>query len=722
MLKTEAKVLVLLAGLAAAGVQAQDQKNFPAVFTATPPVIDGDVGDAVWATAPLIDQFHEVEPIEFDPAKEDVRVRVLHDEHYLYVSAEISMHEMADMTAFMLAQGTSGFHDDEFAVIIDPYNNQRSGYSFSLNPNGVRQEGIFDGPGGLNDDWQGIWNGRSQRKDDGWTAEFAIPFKTLNFDQANDEWGISFSFKVFKRNETIAWTSQNRDVRPGTLGSMRGITGVQQGRGLDLRVSGVARRDRDYTLGVEDSSADPSLDVFYKLTPSLTAALTLNTDFSATEVDDRVVNLERFSVFFPEKRAFFLQDADIFTFGGLSGGRGGNPNGIPFFSRRIGLDDNREPVDIVAGGKLTGRIGSFNVGVLGVRQEGFADDVDLFVGRATMNIFEESSVGFIVTDGSPLDDESNTVVGADFNYLDRDAVGGKSLRGNAWYQASDTDGVTGDENAYGLSLQVPQTDGWFGGMSFRHIGDAFYPALGFVNRPAIREYSVSVGHKRYPRTGTWQFWTHEAEFEHVEDLDGNVESQEIDLQIFQTGNRVQDWFTLTASREREVLRDAFEISDGVVIQPGDYSFSRIRFSVSSGEQRKIYSSTGVSVGDFYDGKRFEIDGGVTWQPSMHFSARFGYDYNDVELAGGSFISRLYSLRTQVAFSSEWSWITLAQWDNDSEELGLNTRLKWVPQPGRDLILVVNHGFLVEDKLDPQARKWQSLRNDIVIKATYTLRF
>jgi len=710
--------------LVALGAQAQQQSQFPAVFTETPPVIDGDIADAAWDTASVVDRFHQVEPIEFDPATDRVVVRVLYDEQFLYVAADITMVDVGDLTAFKLAQGTSGFTDDEFAVIVDPYNNQRSGYQFGLNPNGVRREGIFDGPGRLNTDWQGIWNGQAKRKADGWTAEIAIPFKTLNFDPGNDTWGISFSFKVFKRSETIAWTSQNRDVRPGTLGTVSGITRAQQGHGLDIRVSGTVKHARDYVLGEDDTTADPSVDVFYKITPALTAALTLNTDFSATEVDDRVVNLDRFSVFFPEKRAFFLQDADIFSFGGL--GNNGNRNGVPFFSRRIGLDENREPIDIVAGGKLTGRIGPVNVGVLDVQQEGLTGDVNLFVGRASVNVLEESSVGVILTDGSPDESESNSVLGVDFNYLDRDAIGGRSFRGNAWYQASETSDSTGDmagdESAWGLSLSVPRTEGLYGDVSYKFIGDGFYPALGFVNRPAIRQYEAWIGHRRFPRGSYWQFWNHEVGFEHVEDLDGNVESQSLELQIFQAGNQTVDWFTLRAFREREVLTDPFEISDGVVIDPGDYAWNRVSFQVSSGEQRKIWSSTSLSYGDFYDGERLQIDGNLVWQPSMHFSAELGYDYNDIELSAGKFISRLYSLRTVVAVSSKWSWISIAQWDNDSNEMGLNTRLKWIPQPGRDVTLVVNHGYLVEDKLDPTAQKWQSLHNDIVLKATYTFRF
>ncbi len=337
--------------VAAAAPAHATNKSFAATYTATPPDIDGYIDDPVWATAPVLDDMHEVDPIEFSAPEDEVRVRVLYDEHYLYVAADITARDPAGITAFRVAQGSNIQDEDRFKVVIDPYNNQRSGYDFRINPNGVREEGLYGLLGRPNTDWNGIWDGRAHINDAGWTAELAIPFKTLNFDPSNSTWGISFSLNIPRRNEQIAWTSQNRVVRPGTLGIMTGLDRAQQGHGLDIVPSLSMQKIRNFTTGRDELETEPSLDLFYKVTPELTAALTINTDFSAVEVDDRVINLERFSVFFPEKRAFFLQDADIFSFGGIQ------QNGTPFFSRRIGLDNDRQPVDLLGGAKLTGRSG-----------------------------------------------------------------------------------------------------------------------------------------------------------------------------------------------------------------------------------------------------------------------------------------------------------------------------------------------------------------------------
>lgn len=708
---------IVLAAVTTIG-HAQQTKEFSAVFTEVPPEIDGDVSDAVWSSASLVDDFHQVDPIENGPVKDKLTIRVLYDENFLYVAADIVMKVLSDMTAFQSAQGTSVRNDDTISVILDPFNNQRSGYKFDLNANGVRAEALFDGPGHPNGNWTGIWNGAAKIHNNGWAAEFAIPFKTLNFNPVNSTWGISFALRVFARNvEKIAWTSKNREVVPGTLGEMTDVTEAQQGRGLDIKVSASGQHSRDHELGVQDTAIDPSVDVFYKVTPSLTAALTVNTDFSATEVDDRVVNLSRFSLFFPEKRAFFLQDADMFSFGGL--GR----NGIPFFSRRIGLDENRQPIDIVAGGKLTGRAGPFNVGILNVIQESLGDDVNLFVGRASMNVLDNSTVGVIVTDGSPVDGESNTVVGADFNFVNRDLLGGKGLRGNTWYQQSHAEGNDGDQDAWGIGVNVPRTTGWSGGVGFNRIGENFDPALGFVNRQGIREFEAEIDYRFYPESGPFLWYGPSASYERVEDLAGNVESESFNLTPFFVSNHYVDWFRVFFARDREVLTEDFEISDGIVISAGDYSWNKVGGWVDTGQQRKLQGRLSYATGDFYDGKRTDISAATTWTANNRFSMTASVGINDVELAGGSFVSRVYSLRSTLAISSDWSWITLAQYDNRSDEVGINTRLRWVPQPGQEMIFVLNHGYRVEaDPDDPLSRPKGSTVSDLVLKGTYTYRF
>src|SRR5690606_15809113 len=255
-------------------------------------------------------------------------------------------------------------------------------------------------------------------------------------------------------NESLAWVSRNRQVNPSVAGTMSGLRGLRQGLGLDVVPSMTLREDRIYgSAAFREQNFEPSLDVFYRLTPQLNAALTLNTDFSATEVDNRQVNLTRFNLFFPERRDFFLQDADVFQFGNIGGygnqamSRGWQANGRPYFSRKIGISATGSPVDIEAGARISGRIGNWNVGSLAIRQDEFydIDYQNLFIGRASANVLAESNIGFILTDGDPTSNVGNTVVGLDFRYLNTRLASGHNVESDAWYQQSETPGLDGDD-------------------------------------------------------------------------------------------------------------------------------------------------------------------------------------------------------------------------------------------------------------------------------------
>ncbi len=725
-------LLIVFFGALALGAgvgSAADGKVVPAVFTDVAPVIDGDVSDAVWEKGARLTDFHQVRPIEFDPAGEDLEIRILYDPDFLYIRAVVTMHDLADITANKLAQGSQTFAEDRVFVLLDPYRNRRTGYQFLVTPNGVREEGLYDGGRRVNRNWDGVWKSNTRRTETGWTAEMAIPFKTINFEVSNEDWGISFGLKIYNRNEDIAWTSQGGETLPASAGTLAGINRAEQGIGLDVTPSLSVKFDIDHDENEEDSDIEPSLDVIYKITPSLTAAVTANTDFSAAEVDDRVVSLDRFPVFFPEKREFFLQDADIFSFAGLD--RSGSPfadldrNGIPFFSRRIGLDGDGALVDVFGGGKLTGRIGRVNLGVLDVAQD--ASDgsgvENLFVGRASVNVLKESTIGGIATHGSPVSGENNWLIGVDANYQNSDLLEGKILRGYLWYQRSDTSGLSGSEDAFGATVEIPQTAGWYGEASMRQVGRNFNPALGFVNRSGIRQYTGEVQFRKYFRDSWVQFLSPNLKFEHVDDLDGETESQSLDLEPLFLGTSNTDWFRAGMSLVREVLTEPFEISDGVIIPVGDYSWERYRASIDSGEHRPVYIDMKVEFGSFYSGRRLDLEPKITWQPSPHFSAEVSYSQSKVSLDEGDFTTRLFSSALRIAFNSQWSWNTLFQYDNESDDFAINSRLRYQPEDGQEFLVVVNHGFRVRDNNDPRGNPLlESGVTEIIIKGSYLFRF
>lgn len=710
---------------------AVDTKVVRAVRAATPPVIDGRLDDPIWANAAMVEDLHEIKPDEFTEPSEKTLVYLLYDDEALYVGARLYDREPREVRASVMRQGASVVPDDTFVVMLDPFDRGRSGYIFEVNPNGIRSEGLFENTTNLNFDWTGIWRGSGSVDDEGWTAEMAIPFKTLSFDPDDETWGLNLTRFIRRRDERIGWVSHNRDQNPSSFGRVTGLEGISQGLGLDIVPGMSVSNTKDFTTG-ESSTTDwePSLDAFYKITPALTASLTVNTDFSGTAVDERQINLTRFGLFFPEQRLFFLQDTDIFEFGRIAARSDftnvttfasvNQENGRPFFSRRVGLSDAGEPVDLIVGGKLTGRAGPVDMGVLNILQDDFGDvdATNLFVARVATDVLKESSIGAIVTNGDPATNLDNTLIGIDFRYLNTRLGANRTLDGAAWYQQSNTEGVDGDDAAFGLSLEMPNSDGWRGGLAYKELGENFNPALGFINRAGIQDYTAFGGYTYRPADSFLRIIFAGVDVQRIEDTDGNLESQKMTLRLPEFENQVGDELKFRYNLFEERLTAPFEISDGVIIPVGDYSFEEWGVILNTAQQRKLSFSFFVFDGDFFDGNRLQLDGGMTWRPSKYFEFDVSYNFNDIDLPQGDFITRLMQLRANIAFTSAWSWNNFLQYDNVSDTIGINSILRWNPEAGREVALVFNR--LLED--DDENSSFKSRFSELTAKVSYTFRF
>lgn len=705
-------------------------KTTEVVYVDSPPVLDGRLDDEVWSRAYVIDDLHQINPVEYAEPSVETRIYLVYTDDALYVGAELLEDNPSSISAQVMRQGESMPSDDMFGVILDPFNARRSGFRFNVNANGVRNDLLFQNVSQQNTDWQGIWDAVSSINEDGWVAEIEIPFKTLSFDPANDTWGINFMRWTPRKNEWIGWVSRNNTMNPSIAGVATGFENMQQGVGLDVVPSFSITDFKTFDPATSTNDNNPSLDIFYKLTPGLNSALTFNTDFSATEVDDRQVNLSRFSLFFPEKRDFFLSDADIFEFGrlGAIGNFGNGPtfarpsleNGRPFFSRRIGLGLDGAPVDIEYGGKLSGRVGRWNLGALAIKQDeaGDIEASDIFVGRMVANVLEGSSVGFMVTNGDPRSNLDNSLVGVDFRYFSSRLAGGRTLQGDAWYQQTETDGREGDDSAYGFRLQVPGSRGFRGSFGVKELQENFNPALGFVNRRGIRDHTLELGYTHRPRDGFFQTIFIGADLQRIDRLDGGLQTEVASLRLLELETRTRDSFDLRYTANKEFVANPFEISEGISIAPGEYSFDEYGFDISTGQHRTFTGSFNYRSGDFYNGERLMLNGALTWSPSRHFRARVGYNFNDVDLPQGDFIVRLVTLRADIVFSSTLSWVNLIQYDNVSETAGINSRLHWIPEAGREAYIVLNH-TLQDFDLD---NSFESAQVDLTLKFTYTFRF
>jgi len=728
-------LLVLLTSYGGVVAQVRDEagselKTTEVVRVGIAPVLDGRLDEDVWSQAAIVDDLHEVEPTEYAEASEYTRVYLLYTEDALYVGAELSDSEPDRITARILRQGEDVFVDDMFAVILDPFHDRRSGYRFEVNANGIRSDLLYQNTSQQQRDWDGIWQAAAAQNEQGWTAEIRIPFKTLSFDPSNDVWGINFLRWMPRRNELLGWVSRNRTMNPSVAGTATGFNNLEQGLGLDVVPSISLRGQKAYSPPNSQSDGEPSLDVFYKLTPGLNASLTVNTDFSATEVDDRQVDLSRFNLFFPEKRDFFLADADIFEFGRIGGRAGARDrptfsqpsleNGRPFFSRRLGLSASGEPIDLEYGGKLSGRVGLWNVGALAIRQDAFegVDATDVFVGRAAANVLSESSLGVIVTSGDPLSNLGNTLIGGDFRYLNSQFPGGRILQGEAWYQQSNTDGLNGDDQAFGLRLQMPNNAGFRGGIGLKELQQNFKPAVGFVNRRGIRDQTLELGYTHRPGNGSLRKIYGGVDVQRIDLVSGGLQTEVISMRPLEIETNTRDIFNLNYAANTEVVTDFFEISEGVVILPGEYSFDEYGFDLVTARYRTLFGEFSYRTGEFYNGDRLMIRGELSWVPSIHFRTNVSYDFNDVELPQGDFVVRLVTLRADIIFSSTLSWVNLIQYDNVSETAGINSRLHWIPEAGREAFIVLNHNLQDIDRNG----SFHSSQADLTLKLNYTFRF
>jgi hypothetical protein len=703
------------------------QKSVQLVRAAQPPVIDGVLDEAEWANAAVVDDLHQVNPMEYAEPSEHTVIYLLYDDDALYIGARLYDTNPDQITANMMRQGGNITSDDSLFITVDPFNTRRGGYFFGLNPHGVRFEGLYRNVSEYYSDWEGIWQAQAGRFEEGWIAEYRIPYKTLSFDPRTDAWGLNFSRSVQRKNEDIAWVTRNRRWDPSSAGLAIGFENINQGVGLDIVPSVSYNEARTFAPGIDDSDFRPSLDVFYKLTPGLNAALTMNTDFSATEVDDRQVNLTRFNLFFPEKRDFFLRESDIFEFGRI-GAQNGNgsvsgaeqQNGRPFFSRRIGLSPFGEVVDLDIGGKISGRVGPWEIGALSIRQEEFGNvgADNLSVIRAKANIVGESTVGMIATEGSPTSDLDNSLVGVDFLYRNSRLAGGRTMEAYGWYQQSDTEGLEGDDSAFGVGVSVPNNAGIRGGLAFRRYEANFNPALGFMSRRNVQDHSGHVAYTHRPAGGYFQAIYAGLDWQRIEQIGGTLQSQSIGFTPIQLTNRTGDVLFVRSNLEKEVLDVPFQISPGIVIPVGEYSFHDLGIEVRGSGFRKVSGRIAYIDGDFFGGTRERVFGALTWTPSPRFRANIGYNINYIELPQGDFTTRLISTGLDVVFSSTLSWVNLIQYDNVSETVGINSRLHWIPEAGREMYFVINHNLQDFDR----DNRFHSEFSDATLKFSYTFRF
>lgn len=694
--------------------------------------LDGLLDEAVWSRAVPAGGFIQRDPDNGKPATERTEVRVLFDANRLVLGAAMYDADPSRVLGNQMQRDESFEADDRFMWTLDTFLDGRSGYYFEINPSGAMGDGLIDpsedggwtGLGaGINRSWDGIWMARVRRTSAGWTAEIEIPFGTLNFDPDKDTWGANFQRTVRRKNEDSLWTGYLRNqglARMSNAGRITGLADLSQGLGLDIKPYVVgALASAPGRGGAAAASAAVGVDAFYNVTPALRANLSINTDFAETEVDERRVNLTRFPLFFEEKRDFFLQGNSYFDFASEPG-----EAVMPFFSRRIGLDERGIPRRIDFGAKLTGQTGPFDLGVLQVRtaaEGAAAPGEDFSVVRLRRRMFRESHVGGLYTrratrDGSP---DAHTV-GADFRLRTSTFRGSQIAELSGFFLRTSTPDAAGDSSAFGVRARFPN-DPFRASFGFQELQPNYDPAVGFRERVGYRLFNPDAGYYWRPAHPWFREFDFRIDLEVLTDLTGRALTRELSFRVFDVNFHDGSRLATEVSREYERLEEDFEISDGIVLPVGsEYAFTRYEIEGTTAEHRWVAVGGSLEVGGFFSGRRSEYAGSVSLRPRRGVVVTLEAEHNVLDLAEGRFDTDVIRARANTQISP---WIAVSndlQYDSVSRRLGWQMRFRWIERPGNDLFFVYTHNW--RRPVEPDTGRLLTLDNRAATKLVYTLRF
>ena len=689
---------VVVVALTAMLVSAQEagsaaQSRVLAARRATTPIaVDGRLDEPDWRVAPATSDFVQRTPDTGLAATERTEVRVVFDEDNVYIGVMCYDSEPDQLITKDLRRDYGTQDSDSVAVFLNPLNDDLSGLTFSTNPAGARfdMQSSKDGDE-ANADWDGVWNVRVTTSEQGWAAEFEIPFKTLRFNKEQaDEWGFNVLRRIRRRNEESNWAAlplRYRMVRASLAGRLRGVRDVRPGRNLKVKpfVIGMVRDLPSLPTPCRDDDVDGGLDLKYGMTPSVTLDLTYRTDFSQVEVDRQQVNLTRFSLFFPEKREFFLENRGAFTVATAPSGLG-DSNLIPFFSRRIGLSADGSPIPVVGGARVSGKVGTYDLGVLTMRTEETAEvpGTTFLVGRVAKHLRPNTWIGALATvrEASGRGDD-NRVYGVDSNVriTERLEVAGFAYR-------SDTPGRRGD-NVAGLVRLQWRDDELTARTQYDVVQRHFTPGVGFVRRPDTTH--VVVGGSWMPRRGPGhviQNFVLGHDFDYYATGAGDLYAR-VHRLTGGVGFRNGGYVHVTADSTFERLTQPFRLSGQLSVLPGTTPAGRWGWTRARTGVRAVSGSVQVVTGEFWDGHRTSTGGSVGLKPSRHLTVDLTANHDHVTLPRGTFDATLVGTRVLVAFSSRMFLYSFLQYNAATHQFSSNTRFNLIHRPLSDLFIVYN---------------------------------
>ena len=685
--------------------------------------LNGDLSEASWLDAPVLTNLKTTVPIEGGEPTGVTEVRILAEARNIYIGIICFDPDPSGIVSFSKLRDVDLQNEDHIRIVLDPSKDGQSGYIFGVNPSAARYDALVSNRGeSENKNWDGIWEAKTAITEKGWTVEIKIPIQSINYKKGLTEWGFNIERRIQRLQETIRWSNVTRDqwfTQTSKAGLITELPEFSYGWGTNIRPSIVGNYTETGPASDKGIASDftfqPSLDINQRIGPNITASLTANTDFAETEVDSRQTNLTRFSLFFPEKRTFFLEGADIFEFG-LGIGR----TFLPFYSRKIGLYENTQ-VPIIAGGKINGRIDNTAFGGLFMGTDAVSTSdfeiprTQMGVIRVRQNIMKESSVGIIGTFGDPTGLSGSYLGGVDFTYQTTSFNGNKNILIGATYQYTDREDLNGDQTAFSFKFDYPN-DLWDIALTYIRLGDAFDPSLGFVPRKAINSYRFGVTYAPRPDWNWLRQMRNQIFISYVSDLAGNWESYRVFTAPvnwrLESGDRIEANFVPTGENE-PIDRD---VADGVSILAGEYHYFRYRFEMEFAAKRKINGQASWWFGTFYDGTLNTYELKVNWNPFKILTFEFEGIKNIGSLVSGNFDQTLIGGRARLNITPDLQLNSYVQYDTESKSVGINSRLHYIFLPLGDLFVVYNHNTIQDLN-----ESWRLNTSQLIIKARYTFR-
>lgn len=737
-----------------AGAQAMAQNGAPAPAAIVPSAsvaikiaIDGRLDEPAWQHATALASFVQREPQDGEPASESTRVLVLYDRERIYFAAEMHDREPEAVVANVMRRDAELQDNDSFEIYLDTYHDHRNLFYFATNALGAQRDGLIRNEGeSQNWDWDGVWESAGRRTASGWSAEIAIPLRTLRFNADSAQtWGANFARRIPRKREESYWAPVARDLgffgqlKPAYYGHLAGLRDLQHGGVIEAKPFTLTGGIKEFEKSFE-RKLDFGADAKVHLTPNLTADLTLNTDFAQVESDQEQVNLTRFDLFFPEKREFFLENADVFRVGERVLDFE-PPSTLLFFSRSIGLTDNGEAMPITAGAKVTGKIGNYEVGMLDVltSRTSYRDDNDtdeehddklidlprqnFSVLRVKRDILAKSSIGVIATSKDLWDNviernaesrallsserEHNRVFAADVNL-----AFGTGTRFTGFLGKSHTSGLHGKDWA-GTAFLSHERDRYGMSLEYSDIQENFEAQLGFIQRNGVRKARgipfLSQRWKRGPIRQTWFFNS----FQYITDQHNNLETRNTFSGLFNLFRNGSELFVATMATFDD-LDESFKLRDGVEVPVGAYSFRSFLSEFSSDKSRRVALKLTANAGDFYNGQLASLGAGLLVRPNANLSFELNYTRNQVDLpvANGEYGTNLGLARVIYSFTPRLFAKVFTQYHSDDERFRLNLLVNWIHRPGSNFFLVYN------EEQDTSGANWRSRNRTLLAKFNY----